>query len=130
MNVAAISESFQNFDINPYIDKIAEQTMKARDVDGDGALTIGEAALPREEFSQLDWNGDEKISNGELKSEIVRVRDDICKNLDIQQVLSQNNQTPDPEKMKVFFGNQDLTFQQRLATQNGSTTPASGTAST
>ncbi len=103
MNVAAIQQ-FQKFDFNPYLDKMAEQTIKVRDVNESGCLSASEANLPDEEFTRIDWDHNGRIDDQELKSEAVYERNQMCDSLNMAEVISKNNRAPDPEKLKALFG--------------------------
>ena len=96
INVQAIGPTsaaakIRNTELNPYIDQITDETIKTKDIDGDGSLNVGESGLTVDEFTQIDWKHDGKIDTQDMNAQVVKTNNQIRDSLDMAQVLNMNN---------------------------------------
>lgn len=92
---------FGNIDKDQIAEKIAAKIIESRDKDGDSALSVEEAGIPKEIFSKIDPNNDGVIDQDEMKTRAVELQNLICSTKDM---LGAMNGLPTPDKIKEILG--------------------------
>jgi Ca2+-binding EF-hand superfamily protein len=95
------SLDLDNINSDQIAEKIAAKIIDSRDKDGDSALTVEEAGIPKEIFSKIDPNNDGVISQDEMKTRAVELQNLICSTKDMFGAM---NGLPTPDKIKEVLG--------------------------
>lgn len=91
-----------NTNTNDYMDKLADKIIAQKDADGDGYISIEEAKLPKEIFSFIDRDGNNKVDKTELKNASGQIQNSV---MSLSELLIQSDKGPAPDKLQSLMSN-------------------------